>query len=148
MTFYYIYKIRLTQCLLLSLAVFAGLMYGATTSDSALPEAFDKEDLLWEIRLGTHQYTIPRIDNGQIFIGINDRNLEHPILKKTGGGIVMCLEEATGKMLWQLPIPRYMEGTKAPFHFNHWECGVCSRPTLDGKRLYVVGSRGDVLCLD
>jgi outer membrane protein assembly factor BamB len=125
-----------------------GSLYGAVPDNSALPDAFRPEDLLWEISLGTHQYTIPRIDNGRIFIGINDRNLEHPVLQRTGGGIVMCLEQATGQMIWQLAIPRYMEGKIAPFHFNHWQCGVCSRPALDGKRLYIVGPRGDVLCLD
>ncbi|UCG56261.1 MAG: PQQ-like beta-propeller repeat protein, partial [Phycisphaerales bacterium] len=89
-----------------------------------------------------------QIDGGRIFIGINDRELKHPVLKRTGGGIVMCLEQATGKMIWQMVIPRYMEGNDPPFHFNHWTCGVCSRPAVDGKRLYVVGPRGDVLCLD
>jgi len=121
---------------------------GVEGADSALPEVFSEEDLLWEVVLGTHQYTKPRIDGGQIFLGINDRNLNHAVLKKTGGGILMCLEEGTGEMLWQLVIPRYMEGTQAPFHFNHWECGVCSRPAVEGKRLYIVGSRGEVLCVD
>ena len=61
---------------------------------------------------------------------------------------MLCLERATGKMIWRLPIPRYMEGNTPPFHFNHWHCGVCSRPAIDGDRLYIVGPRGDVLCLD
>ena len=99
----------------------------ADSDESALPDAFRGEDLLWEIRLGTHQYTVPRIDRGRVFIGINDLLLDHPGVKRTGGGILMCLDEATGKMVWQLTTPRYMEGTKAPFHFNHWRCGVCSR---------------------
>ena len=120
----------------------------AATESSALPDAFQADDLLWEIQLGTHQYTIPRIDNGRIFIGINDRGLKHPVLYRTGGGIMMCLDQATGTMIWQLVIPRNMEGTNAPFHFNHWQCGVCSRPAIDGNRLYIVGPRGDVLCLD
>lgn len=117
-------------------------------SQGRLPAAFDPTDLLWELRLGTHQYTVPRVDSGQIFIGINDMGLRHGALKKTGGGIMMCLDQPSGKMLWQLPIPRNMGGTIAPFHFNHWKCGVCSTPALDGKRLYIVGPRGDVLCLD
>jgi len=128
--------------------VLAGSLSAAATESSTLADAFRSEDLLWEIQLGTHQYTIPRIDNGRIFIGINDRGLKHPVLYRTGGGIIMCLDQATGRMIWQLVIPRYMEGTKAPFHFNHWQCGVCSRPAIDGKRLYIVGPRGDVLCLD
>ena len=117
-------------------------------SQARLPAAFDPNALLWEIRLGSHQYTIPRIDGGQVFIGINDMRLQHPVLKKTGGGIMMCLDQANGDMVWQLPIPRYMEGAIAPFHFNHWKCGVCSTPAMEGKRLYIVGPRGDVLCLD
>jgi len=132
----------------LLLAVLVGSGYAAAPDSPTLPDAFRPEDLLWEIKLGTHQYTIPRIDGGQVFIGINDRNLKHPVLQRTGGGIVMCLEQATGEMIWQLAIPRYMEGKNPPYHFNHWECGVCSRPAIDGKRLYIVGSRGDVLCLD
>ena len=103
---------------------------------------------MWQVRLGSHPYSIPVTDEGRSFLGINDRNLEHPVADKSGGGILMCLDGATGEMVWQLPIPRYMEGTKAPYHFNHWECGVCSGPVIDGKRLYIVGSRGDVLCLD
>ena len=117
-------------------------------SQGRLPAAFDPNALQWEVRLGTHQYTVPRIDAGQIFIGVNDMGLKHPVLKKTGGGIMMCLDPANGDMVWQLPIPRYMAGAIAPFHFNHWKCGVCSMPALEGKRLYIVGPRGDVLCVD
>ncbi|UCE50497.1 MAG: PQQ-binding-like beta-propeller repeat protein [Phycisphaerales bacterium] len=142
---------RMSFCLLhlsLLLIVLVGSPGAAATESSALADAFRSEDLLWEIKLGTHQYTIPRIDNERMFIGINDRGLKHPALYRTGGGILMCLDRATGTMIWQLVIPRNMEGADAPFHFNHWQCGVCSRPALDGKRLYIVGPRGDVLCLD
>jgi len=132
----------------LLLSALADSVYGAAADKSALPDTFEAEDLLWEIRLGTHQYTVPRIDGERIFIGINDMELKHPAAKRTGGGILMALDQATGKMIWQLPIPRYMKGTQAPYHFNHWKCGVCSTPALDDKRLYIVGPRGDVLCLD
>ncbi|MHC4169386.1 MAG: outer membrane protein assembly factor BamB family protein [Planctomycetota bacterium] len=135
-------------CLGLLFVILLGALPTVAAESSALPDAFRSEDLLWEIQLGTHQYTIPRIDGERMFIGINDRGLKHPALYRTGGGIMMCLERASGRMIWQLVIPRYMEGAKAPFHFNHWQCGVCSRPALDGKRLYIVGPRGDVLCLD
>jgi outer membrane protein assembly factor BamB len=121
---------------------------GANARRSALPEIFAPEQLLWEIELGTHQYTVPQIDQGQIFLGINDRNLEHPAIKRSDGGIFMCIDQATGEMIWQLPIPRFMDGVKAPYHFNKWKCGVCSRPAIEGSRLYIVGPRGDVLCID
>lgn len=147
---YYLHKARTTSLLLYLclLVILNNSLYGAAPEDSALPDAFRSEDLLWEIQLGTHQYTIPRIDGERIFIGINDRYLRHPVLKSTGGGILMCLEQASGKMLWQLVIPRYMEGVKPPYHFNQWKCGVCSRPVVDGKRLYIVSPRGEVLCID
>jgi outer membrane protein assembly factor BamB len=121
---------------------------GAEPEGSSLPDVFRPENLLWEVELGTHQYTIPRIDGGRVFIGINDTRMSHPAAKRTGGGVLMCLDQATGQMLWQQVIPRYMEGTQAPFHFDQWKCGVCSRPAVDGKRLYIVGPRGEVLCLD
>ena len=113
-----------------------------------LPDPFEAKDILWEIELGSHQYTIPRIDGEQIFLGIDDYKLDHPALKPTGGGILMALDRTTGKMQWQMIVPRYMDGVKPPFHFDQWKCGICSRPAIDGKRLYIVGSRGDVLCLD
>lgn len=129
-----------------SLIAFAPSVSNAARS--ALPDAFDSEDLLWEITLGTHQYSVPKIDGDDLFIGINDTQLDHPAIKRTGGGILMCLDKNTGRMAWQLIIPRYMDGTKAPFHFNQWRCGICSSPAVDGKCLYIVGPRGEILCID
>jgi len=126
----------------------AGFLTSAAPARSALPEVFPPEQLLWEIELGLHQYTVPQIDRGRMFLGINDRNIEHPVVKRTDGGILMCIEQATGEMIWQLPIPRFMDGVKPPYHFNKWRCGVCSRPAIEGDRLYIVGPRGDILCVD
>jgi len=138
-----------TQLALIALTwTLAGIGLAAPQPSSALPDAFAPEDLVWEIELGTHQYTVPKLDRGRLYIGINDWNLEHPAVKKSGGGILMCLDPTTGEPIWQLPIPRYMEGTQAPFHFNHWKCGVCSQPAIHGDTLFIVGPRGDVLCLD
>lgn len=120
----------------------------AQSGASRLPTVFSADQLAWDLELGLHQYTVPRVDEGMLFIGVDDSGLEHPAVRSTGGGILMCLDRETGKRIWQLPIPRYMRGTKPPFHFNHWKCGVCSQPALDGQRLYVVGPRGDVLCVD
>jgi len=126
----------------------AGFCLAAETTEPAFPEAFNPKNVLWEIKLGSHQYTTPIIDNSQLFIGIDDRNLQHSALTQTGGGILMRLDPKTGKMIWQMVIPRYVEGNTKPSHFNKWRCGVCSQPAIEGKRLYIVGPRGDVLCLD
>lgn len=120
----------------------------AESGRSSLPDVFPANCLLWELELGSHQYTVPRVDGGRIFLGVNDMELDHPAIESTGGGILMCRKVANGELVWQLPIPRYVEGNIPPSHFNHWKCGICSRPVLDGGRLYVVGPRGDVLCVD
>lgn len=135
-------------------AALAGLSAGpsmtpaAEPNRSTLPNVFPADRLLWQLDLGSHQYTVPLVDAGQIFLGIDDMELDHPAVESTGGGIFMCRKAATGELVWQLPIPRNMEGNIPPSHFDHWKCGICSRPVIEGDRLFVVGPRGDVLCVD
>ncbi|MBN1419937.1 MAG: PQQ-binding-like beta-propeller repeat protein [Planctomycetes bacterium] len=118
------------------------------SSAKDLPADLAAARVLWEVRLGTHQYTIPTIDRGRIYLGIDDAGLERPGVKSTGGGLLLCIDQATAKLIWQLPSPRYMEGVVEPYHFDQWKAGFCSAPVIDGDRVYVVGNRGDVLCLD
>ena len=92
----------------------AAALSPAAWGRSALPEVFAPEQLLWEIELGLHQYTVPQIDRGRMYLGINDRNLDHPAVERSDGGIFMCIDQATGQMIWQLPIPRFMDGVKPP----------------------------------
>jgi outer membrane protein assembly factor BamB len=139
-------KLALSICSLSALLLYCGS--NLALGRSALPDAFSPDQLLWEIELGSHQYTVPRVDRGYLFIGINDLTLDHPVIESSGGGVLMCRSPLTGELIWQLPIPRNMEGRIPPFHFNHWKCGVCSTPALDGDCLYIVGPRGDVLCVD
>lgn len=141
-------KLNKTALVIILMVLFAGVSTLTAQTVSVLPDAFDANDLLWQIELGSHQYTIPIIDDGQLFIGIDDANLDHPSAKETGGGVLMRLNPQTGEMVWQLPIPRNRQGRVAPAHFNIWKCGVCSQPAIEGKRLYIVGPRGDVLCID
>ena len=133
---------------LMSLPRTPSIARAAGSERSALPDVFPAESLLWEVNLGSHQYTVPLIDGGQIFLGVNDIELDHPAIEPSGGGILMCRDAMTGALVWQLPIPRNGEGNNPPSHFGHWKCGVCSRPAIDGDRLYLVGPRGDVLCVD
>jgi len=93
-----------------------------------LPADPGNTEPLWEIKTGTHQYSIPTIDRGRIFIAANDSGIERAGCKSTGGGVVMCVDQATGKLIWRLPIPRYFAGVKPPYHFDQWDCGVCSGP--------------------
>ncbi|MFI5378594.1 MAG: PQQ-binding-like beta-propeller repeat protein [Tepidisphaerales bacterium] len=103
---------------------------------------------LWEFPLGAHQYSIPTIDRGRIYIGADDVGIDRPGYKPTKGGAIFCIDQATGKLIWRLASPRYMAGVKPPFHFDQWGCGICSGPLVDGARVYVVGNRGEILCLN
>lgn len=113
-----------------------------------LPVDIQNTPPLWEVAVGKHQYSIPTVDRGRIYIGSNDSSVSRPGYTPTDGGNLMCVEQASGKLIWQLPIPRYFDGVKAPFHFDQWSCGACSNPLVDGERVYIVGSRGEILCLD
>ena len=115
---------------------------------SGVPESLEGAQPLWELKLGTHQYSIPTLDRGYIYLGINDSSVTRGGYRTSGGGAVLCVDLATRKTAWQLPIPRFMEGVKPPYHFDQWKCGLCSGPLVAGERVYVVGNRGDVLCLD
>ncbi|MHB8973235.1 MAG: hypothetical protein ACYC3X_26715 [Pirellulaceae bacterium] len=93
-----------------------GELLGASPRSSVAPGIFSADQVLWEVELGDHQYTIPRVAGDRLYVGVNDTNLDHPAARSTGGGILMCLDRATGSRIWQLPIPRYMPGTTPPFH--------------------------------
>lgn len=128
--------------------------WGGSTSSNmvsaarGLPDDLEAVKPLWELRLGTHQYSIPTVDRGRIYLGTDDSALDRPGVKRTGGGLLLCVDQATGKTIWRFPTPRYTKGVIDPYHFDQWKCGFCSGPVVDGDRVYVVGSRGEVLCLD
>ncbi len=101
----------------------------------------------WAVKLGSLTYGNPVVAGGRIFVGTNDASLKDPRFRKTRGGLVICLDEATGKRLWQLPVPRFRTKDKQ-FNFDHLNLGICASVTVDGDRAYVLSSRGEVLCLD
>jgi outer membrane protein assembly factor BamB len=106
-----------------------------------------EKNIKWKAKLGSQTYGNPTVANGRIFIGTNDASLNDPRLKKTGGGLLMCLDEATGKLIWQLPVPK-IRTKNQDFNFDHLNLGICSSPTVEGDRVYVVTNRCEVLCMD
>lgn len=110
-------------------------------------KAAPAKNLKWVAKLGSKTYGNPTVSGGRVFIGTNDASLKDPRLRKSRGGMVMCLDEATGTRLWQLPIPA-MKTKERKFNYDDMNLGVCSAPAVDGNRVYVVGNRCDVLCLD
>jgi len=101
------------------------------------------KNVKWVFKLGSQSFGNPTVAQGKIFVGTNNEIPRDP--KHQGDrGIVMCLDEKTGKFLWQLAVPKLGAGK-----VSDWEyLGICSSPTADGDRVYVVTNRCEVLCLD
>lgn len=103
-----------------------------------LPDTFDpktKQNVLWTVKLGKRTYGTPVVAGGRVFIGSENG----------GRGWLLCLDERTGKLLWELIIPR-LSAKVAPHADGGF--GVCSTVTVQGDRAYVVTNRNEVLCLD
>ena len=101
------------------------------------------KNVKWVVKLGSQTYGNPTIAKGKVFVGTNNETPRDP--KHVGDrGVLMCFEEATGKFLWQLVVPKLASGK-----VNDWEfLGLLSAPTVDGERVYTVTNRCEVLCLD
>ncbi|MBN1591180.1 MAG: PQQ-binding-like beta-propeller repeat protein [Pirellulales bacterium] len=111
-------------------------------------DASTTRNVKWVARLGSAAYGNPTVAGGRVFVGTDDRLLATSSrFKRAKGGLVQCLDEATGTLLWQLVIPMR---TNVPddVWFTHQRLGVCSSPAVDGDRAYVVTSAGDIVCLD
>jgi outer membrane protein assembly factor BamB len=106
-----------------------------------------KWDIKWTARLGSLCYGNPTVAGGKVFIGTNDRFWSDPRAKRSRGGLLLCIDDKTGKVLWRLLVPRYKEKIFGS-GFDDLNVGVCSAATVEGDKAYVVSSRGEVLCLD
>jgi outer membrane protein assembly factor BamB len=116
------------------------------SSEKGLPAVFDLEtgrNIKWVAELGTESYSTPAVAGGRVFIGTNNGR---PRDKRQEGdrGVFLCLEEETGRLLWQLAAPKLEED---PFY--DWpNTGMSSPATVEGDRVYLVSNRAQLLCLD
>jgi hypothetical protein len=107
------------------------------------------KNVRWVARLGSENYSSPTIANGRVFIGTNDEALDDPRFRSTRGGLLKCLDEATGELIWQLVVPRLeIDRAKVSEEFDNMNLGICSTATVDGDRVYIVSNRCEVICLD
>lgn len=103
----------------------------------------DKTNIKWVAPLGSQTYGNPVIHKGKIFIGTNNTGEYRPKIKGDKG-VVMCLDEKTGKMLWQATHDKLPSG-----RVNDWpEQGICSSPYAEGNRLWYVSNRCEIVCAD
>lgn len=114
--------------------------------ETGLPSSFDpetRENVRWVAPLGTQTHSTPVVAGGRVYIGTN--NDEPRDAKHTGDrGVLLCLDEKDGSLLWQLVVPKRDEDP----YFDWPHSGISSPATVEGDRVYIVSNRGEVLCLD
>lgn len=127
-------------------------MWGGTpqrnmvSSIKNLPSSWDigtGRNIKWKAELGSTSYGNPVVADGKVFVGTNNANPRNAGIQGDKG-VLMCFRESDGKFLWQAVSDKLESGM-----VNDWpEQGVCSSPAVEGKRLYYVSNRGELVCLD
>jgi outer membrane protein assembly factor BamB len=99
------------------------------------------KNVLWVQKLGSKAYGGPTFGDGKIFIGTNNEGPRNPDI--TGDkGVVMCFDQKTGEFLWQSVHDKLAAGL-----VNDWpQEGICSAPVVEGKRIYYVSNRCELIC--
>ena len=101
------------------------------------------KNVKWIAKLGSQSYGNATVSGGKIFIGTNNDTPRDPRIKGDRC-TVYCLDEETGEYIWQLNIPKLGTGK-----VSDWEyLGICSSPSVEGDRIYLVTNRCEVMCLD
>jgi outer membrane protein assembly factor BamB len=79
----------------------------------------------------------------KLFICTNNEGLKNPKLAGDRG-VLMAFEKANGKFLWQATHEKLKSGL-----VNDWPLqGICSTPFVEGKYIYYVSNRCEVVCID
>ncbi len=114
--------------------------------ETGLPDRFDPatgRNIRWVAPLGSQTYATPTVAGGKVLIGTNNdnpRDEDH----QGDRGILLCLNESDGVLAWQLIAPKLSDDI-----YKDWpKAGMCSPPTVEGDRVYMVTNRNEVVCLD
>src|SRR3989454_2455239 len=84
-----------------------------------LPVQWDvktKKNVKWVAKLGSQSYGNPVVAGGMVFVGTNNDSPRNP-RDKGDRGILMCLDEKTGKFLWQLVVPKLGTGKVSDWEY-------------------------------
>src|SRR5678809_1665316 len=106
------------------------------SAEKGLPESFEPatdRNIKWLAALGTEAHSSPVIAHGRVYIGTNNGN---PRDAKHQGdrGVLMCFDEQSGTLLWQLVVPKREEDV----YFDWPNSGISSPVTVLDNRVYIV----------
>lgn len=116
------------------------------SAETGLAEKFDiktGENIRWRAKLGSETHSTPVVAGGRVLIGTNN-NTPRDAKHKGDRGVMMCFDEKTGDLVWQLVVPKRSED-----QYMDWpNSGISSPATVEGERVYTLTNRGEVICLD
>jgi outer membrane protein assembly factor BamB len=99
--------------------------------------------ILYQSQLGSQTYGNPVVASGVILVGTNN-GAEHRPKHKGDRGVMLCFDQKNGDLLWQLTREKLLAG-----RVNDWPLqGICSSPTIEGDRAWVVTNRCELMCVD
>ncbi|MGL6195925.1 MAG: PQQ-binding-like beta-propeller repeat protein, partial [Thermoguttaceae bacterium] len=101
------------------------------------------KNIRWYSPLGPVVHGTPIVAEGRVLIGSNGSQSNRPQLQGDRG-VLSCLDEKTGELLWELVVPKLFEIKYADWY----NVGLSSVPTVEESKVYVVTNRGEILCLD
>jgi outer membrane protein assembly factor BamB len=99
----------------------------------------------WVARLGSTTYGTPVVADGKVFCATNNGAgwlKRYPA--QVDLGCLLCFRQADGQFLWQLSREKLAAGRPVDYP----EQGICCSPLVEGKRLWIVTNRCEVVCLD
>ena len=118
----------------------------ADVSDVSLDFSFqDDKNVVWSMLTGSQTYGNPVVSGGRVLVGTNNGagyRPKHP--KDEDRGIVLCFNEKTGELEWQLTRLKRPEGRVVDWQLQ----GICSTPVVEGTRMWVVTNRCELMCVD
>lgn len=112
-------------------------------NDAGETDASGSKGVKWVAPLGSQTYGNPTVAGGRLYVGTNNDRPRDP-RHQGDRGVLLCLDEQTGKLLWQLVSPKLPGGKAVDFE----GVGICSSPAVVGDRVYLITNRCEVLCLD
>jgi outer membrane protein assembly factor BamB len=117
------------------------------SAETGLPTSFDPRtgaNVKWVVPLGSETHSTPVIAGGRVYIGTNNNRPRDP-RHQGDRGVLFCLDEQDGKLLWQLVVPKIEGGDP----YLDWpKAGISSPPTIEGDRVYAMTNRCEAVCLD
>ena len=75
-----------------------------------IPAEFDlgtNKNIRWRAQLGTEAHATPVIAGGRVYVGTNNGQPRDP-RHQGDRGVLLCLDEGTGRMGWQLLVPKLL----------------------------------------